>query len=81
MKKMIKDTVWKISIIDKYGRNVVLVSQPKEPTQTQLDKLEKKWKKEFDIEDDSEYPYVEISGQIYKDRIPTMKEYLQQEDC
>ena len=79
--EIIKDTVWKISITDEYGRNVVLVSQPKEPTQAQLDKLGKKWKKEFDIEDDSEYPYVEISGQIYKDRIPTMKEYLQQEDC
>ena len=38
MKKMIKDTVWKISIIDKYGRNVVLVNQPKEPTQAQLDR-------------------------------------------
>jgi len=81
MKKMIKDTVWKISIITKYGTDVILVNQPKRPTQTQLNKLEKKWKKEFDIDDESEYPYIEVLGQIYKNNIPTMTEYLQQEDC
>ena len=73
--------VWKISITTKYGTDVILVNQPKKPTQTQLDKLEKKWKKEFDIDDESEYPYIEVLGQIYKNNIPTMNQYLQQEDC
>ena len=60
-----KSIVWKISITTKYGTDVILVNQPKKPTQTQLDKLEKKWKKEFDIDDESEYPYIEVLGQIY----------------
>ena len=76
-----KSIVWKISITTKYGTDLILVNQPKEPTQTQLDKLEKKWKKEFDIDDESEYPYIEVLGQIYKNNIPTMNQYLQQEDC
>ena len=76
-----KSIVWKISITTKYGTDVILVNQPKKPTQTQLDKLEKKWKKEFDIDDESEYPYIEVLGQIYKNNIPTMNQYLQQEDC
>ena len=37
--------------------------------------------KEFDIDDESEYPYIEVLGQIYKNNIPTMNQYLQQEDC
>ena len=76
MKKMIKDTVWKISIITKYGTDVILVNQPKEPTQAQLDKLEKKWKKEFDIDDESEYPYIEVLGQIYKNKVREWQEQL-----
>ena len=46
---MTKNIVWKISIITKYGADIVLVNQQKKPTQTQLNKLEKKWKKEFDM--------------------------------
>ena len=37
--------VWKISIVTKYGTDVVLINQPKKPTQTQLNKLEKKMEK------------------------------------
>ena len=37
--------------------------------------------KEFDIDDESEYPYIKVLGQIYKNNIPTMNQYLQQEDC
>ena len=37
-----KSIVWKILITTKYGNDVILVNQPKKPTQTQLDKLEKK---------------------------------------
>ena len=46
---MTKNIVWKISIITKYGADIVLINQPKKPTQTQLDKLEKKWKKHLII--------------------------------
>ena len=77
---MTKNIVWKISIITKYGTDIVIINQPKKPTQTQLDKLEKKWKKEFDIDDESEYPYIEILGQINRNNIPTLTEYLQQEN-
>ena len=77
---MTKNIVWKISIITKYGTDIVLVNQPKKPTQAQLNKLEKKWKKEFDIDDESEYPYIEILGQINRNNIPTLTEYLQQEN-
>ena len=72
--------VWKISIVTKYGTDVVLINQPKKPTQTQLDKLEKKWKKEFYIDDEIEYPYIEVLGQIKKNNIPTLTEYLRQEN-
>ena len=72
--------VWKISIVTKYGTDVVLINQPKKPTQPQLNKLEKRWKKEFDIDDESEYPYIEVLGQIKKNNIPTLTEYLRQEN-
>ena len=76
-----KKLVWKISIITKYGTDIILINQLKKPTKTQLNKLEKKWKKEFEIDDESEYPYIEVLGQIYKNNIPTMNQYLQQEGC
>ncbi len=76
-----KKLVWKISIITKYGNDIILINQLKKPTKTQLNKLEKKWKKEFEIDDESEYPYIEVLGQIYKNNIPTMNQYLQQEGC
>ena len=77
---MTKNIVWKISIITKYGTDIVLINQPKKPTQPQLDKLEKKWKKELDIDNESEYPYIEILGQINRNNIPTLTDYLQQEN-
>ena len=76
-----KKLVWKISIITKYGTDIILINQLKKPTKTQLNKLEKKWKKEFEIDDESEFPYIEVLGQIYKNNIPTMNQYLQQEGC
>ena len=34
----------------------------------------------FDIDNESEYPYIEILGQINRNNIPTLTEYLQQEN-
>ena len=73
--------IWKIGCTTKYGTDTILIKQEKEPTQKELDLIEKKWRKEFDIEKNSEYPYIEINGCIENNIIPTMTQYLQQEDC
>ena len=42
--------IWKIGCTTKYGTDTILIKQEKEPTQKELDLIEKKWRKEFDIE-------------------------------
>ena len=73
--------IWKIDCTTKHGTDTVLIKQEKEPTQKELNLIEKKWRKEFDIDKDDEYPYIEISGWIEESIIPTMTQYLQQDDC
>jgi hypothetical protein len=78
---MKNNLIWKIEITTRYGNDVVLIKQSEKPTQKQLDKIIEKWKKHFQIDSESEYPFIEVLGQIYTNKIPTIQQYLKQELC
>ena len=77
---MKNNLIWKIEITTRYGTDVVLIKQETKPTQKQLDKIFEKWKKHFQIDNES-FPLVEVLGQIYTNNIPTLQQYLKQELC
>ena len=77
---MKNNLIWKIEITTRYGNDVVLIKQETKPTQKQLDKIFEKWKKHFQIDNES-FPLVEVLGQIYTNKIPTLQQYLKQELC
>ena len=77
---MKNNLIWKIEITTRYGNDVVLIKQETKPTQKQLDKIFKKWKKHFQIDNES-FPLIEVLGQIYMNNIPTLQQYLKQELC
>ena len=78
---MKNNLIWKIEITTRYGNDVVLIKQETKPTQKQLDKIFEKWKKHFQIDNESEFPLIEVLGQIYMNNIPTLQQYLKQELC
>lgn len=71
--------IYKIEIRTRFGPDVILVKGKEEPTNAQIEAIEKRWRKDIVEEDgeDSEYPYVEIIGSIILDRIPTTEEYIE----
>ena len=77
---MKNNLIWKIEITTRFGNDVVLIKQETKPTQKQLDKIFEKWKKHFQIDNES-FPLIEVLGQVYTNNIPTLQQYLKQELC
>ena len=48
--EMFSDRVWKITVSTKYGTDVVLVCQDKEPTAGELQDIEERFQRDYDVE-------------------------------
>ena len=69
--------IYKIEIRTRFGPDIILVKG--EVTDAKIMAIYKKLRKDIVEEDgeDSEYPYIEVTGAFPEDEIPTIEEYIE----
>jgi len=71
------NTIWCVTVTTKHGTDVILLRQEKEPTIEELEKIEEKFKYDYDLS--SAYASAECGFRLY-DSLPTsVEEYLKYE--